>query len=68
MPYWKPLTIDGVSIDLSHLEIFEFEMLPTGSPNKATIRVIFNNRNCPGSSSVTFFRTGEIFLDLGIEF
>ena len=43
MPYWKPLTIDGVSIDLSHLEIFEFEMLPTGSPNKATIRVIFNN-------------------------
>ena len=43
MPYWKPLVVDGVAIDLGHLETFEFETRPTGSQANATVRVMFGN-------------------------
>lgn len=43
MLYWKPLTINGITIDLSHLEPFEFQILPKGSMERATIRVVFDD-------------------------
>jgi hypothetical protein len=43
MPYWKPLVVDGVVIDLSHLEPFEFQILPKGLTEPATVRAVFNN-------------------------
>ncbi len=43
MPYWKPLVVDGVVIDLSHLEPFEFQILPKGLTEPAAVRVIFNS-------------------------
>jgi hypothetical protein len=41
--YWEPLVVDGFAVDLSHLEPFEFEALPKGLENPATIHVTFNN-------------------------
>ena len=43
MPYWKPLIVDGVAIDLGHFETFEFETRPTGSQANATVRVMFGS-------------------------
>jgi len=43
MRYWKPLIVDGETVDLSHLEPFEYQIIPKGSMVPATIRVIFNN-------------------------
>jgi hypothetical protein len=43
MPYWRPLVVNGVAIDLSHLEPFPFQVFPTGSEKPATIHVTFNN-------------------------
>ena len=43
MSYWKPLIVDGNVIDLTHLEPFDFRVLPKGHQVPATIRVIFNN-------------------------
>jgi len=43
MAYWKPLVIDGNFVDLAHLEPFEFQIIPTGLKDPATIRVAFNN-------------------------
>jgi hypothetical protein len=43
MAYWLPLHIDGVAIDLSHLEPFEFSVLPKGSDVEATVSVRFHD-------------------------
>lgn len=43
MPYWKPLTIDGQTIDLAHLEPFTFWLLPKGWEEEALVRVTFDN-------------------------
>lgn len=43
MPYWKPLSINGLDIDLSHLEPFTFSLLPKGWKEEALVRVSFNN-------------------------
>lgn len=43
MSYWKPLVVDGNAIDLSHLEPFEFSLIPKGFTEQAVIRVRFND-------------------------
>ena len=43
MSYWKPLVVDGIAIDLSHLEPFEFRVIPKGLTSEAVIQVVFNN-------------------------
>jgi hypothetical protein len=43
MSYWKPLVVDGATVDLGHLEPFEFHILPKNLKTFATIRVAFNN-------------------------
>ncbi|ODS57416.1 MAG: hypothetical protein ABS40_04140 [Agrobacterium sp. SCN 61-19] len=43
MPYWEPLTIDGQTYDLAHLEPFEFQITPTQSDVPATISVRFHD-------------------------
>jgi hypothetical protein len=43
MPYWKPLTVNGKPIDLSHLEPFQFAIVPTGFEFAVTINVYFFN-------------------------
>jgi hypothetical protein len=43
MSYWKPLVIDGAIVDLSHLEPFDFQIIPTGVTVPATVHVVFNN-------------------------
>jgi hypothetical protein len=43
MPYWSPLIIDGAAVDLSHLEPFEFLVMPTGGTQHATISVRFHD-------------------------
>jgi hypothetical protein len=43
MSYWSPLRIDGVDVDLSHLEPFEFSIVPKGSSSPATISVSFHD-------------------------
>ena len=43
MTYWQPLVIDGETIDLSHLEPFEFQVLPAQSDAPATVSVRFHD-------------------------
>jgi hypothetical protein len=43
MSYWKPLSVDGVAVDLSHLEPLSFRVVPKGLDSEATIQVVFNN-------------------------
>lgn len=43
MAYWKQLHVDGVYIDLSHLEPFFFEVTHTASHIPASIEVIFSS-------------------------
>jgi hypothetical protein len=43
MPYWSQLVVDGEAIDLSHLEPFEFLVLPIGLERDATISVRFHD-------------------------
>lgn len=43
MSYWKPLILDGNPIDLSHLEPFEFEVIPKNLDASAVVRVRFND-------------------------
>jgi hypothetical protein len=43
MTYWKPLFVDGTAIDLSHLEPFDFEVIPAGGIKPVTITVKFND-------------------------
>lgn len=43
MSYWKPLVVDGNPVDLSHLEPFEFSVIPKGAVEPVAIRVRFND-------------------------
>ena len=43
MTYWTPLIVDGVAIDLAHLEPFEFQMAPRDWTELATISVRFTD-------------------------
>ncbi|MBB1248605.1 hypothetical protein [Rhizobium sp. G21] len=43
MAYWLPLDINGFAIDLSHLEPFEFTVLPKGGDTEATVSVRFHD-------------------------
>lgn len=43
MPYWSELIVEDVAIDLSHLEPFEFTILPLGLDGSATISVRFHD-------------------------
>jgi hypothetical protein len=43
MPYWSPLIIDNAEIDLSHLEPFEFSIVPVGFEVSATVSVRFHD-------------------------
>jgi hypothetical protein len=43
MPYWSPLAIDGVTIDLAHLEPFEFQVMPARHTAVATVSVHFHD-------------------------
>ncbi|MGL4489256.1 MAG: hypothetical protein ACRCU5_07420 [Rhizobiaceae bacterium] len=43
MPYWSELIVGDVAIDLSHLEPFEFSILPLGLDELATISVRFHD-------------------------
>ena len=43
MPYWKPLVSGGQIVDLSHLEPFDFTIVPLGWTDHATVHVTFNN-------------------------
>jgi hypothetical protein len=43
MPYWSKLVVEGEAIDLSHLEPFEFLVLPIGFERDATISVRFHD-------------------------
>lgn len=43
MSYWQPLVIGSETIDLSHLEPFEFQIIPTSSTSFVTISVRFHD-------------------------
>lgn len=43
MTYWKPLQIGNNTYDISHLEPFSFQLLPTHSSELALIVVKFND-------------------------
>jgi hypothetical protein len=43
MPYWSELIVEGEAIDLSHLEPFEFLLLPVGFAVDAIISVRFHD-------------------------
>jgi hypothetical protein len=43
MPFWSELIIEGKAIDLSHLEPFQFVVVPIGSQGDATISVRFHD-------------------------
>jgi hypothetical protein len=43
MPYWSPLIDDGVIYDLSHLEPFEFPIIPIGMTDAITLSVRFHD-------------------------
>jgi len=43
MSYWKPLVSGGQIIDLSHLEPFDFTIVPVGWTDHATVHTTFNN-------------------------
>lgn len=43
MAYWDPITIDGRPLDLTHLEPFEFGVLPAKHTVDATVSVHFHD-------------------------
>ena len=43
MPYWTDLVVEGEVIDLSHLEPFEFLLIPLGLNGDAAISVRFHD-------------------------
>jgi hypothetical protein len=43
MTYWLPISVDGVSYDLAHLEPFEFQVVPKGWTDPATVSVRFHD-------------------------
>jgi hypothetical protein len=43
MPFWNLLIIDGNPVDLSHLEPFEFNVIPAGGTVAAMVAVHFND-------------------------
>jgi hypothetical protein len=43
MPYWSELFVEGVATNLSHLEPFEFQVLPLGLEGDANISVRFHD-------------------------
>ncbi len=43
MTYWQPLVVKGVAFDLSHLEPFEFPVMPARHAGQATVSVSFND-------------------------
>ena len=43
MPFWNPLVVDGTPVDLSHLEPFEFSVVPKDWNAPATISVSFHD-------------------------
>jgi hypothetical protein len=43
VPYWSELVVDDAAIDLSHLEPFEFLVLPLGLEGHVTISVRFHD-------------------------
>ncbi len=43
MPYWSPILVDGQPLDLTHLEPFEFLVLPARHAVEATISVHFHD-------------------------
>lgn len=43
MPYWSGLIVEGEAIDLSHLEPFEFLVVPIGLESDATMSVRFHD-------------------------
>lgn len=57
MAYWKPLFVNGKQIDLSHLEPFEFRVVPKGLPEPARVCVSFNN-HCFSESLATGHQSG----------
>jgi hypothetical protein len=43
MSYWSETFVDGIALDLSHLEPFEFTVLPADADIHATVSVRFND-------------------------
>ena len=58
--YWKPLKVDGQAIDLSHLEPFEWSIIPQNHTEQAVISVRLNDHCFTETFDITRHKPSQI--------